>query len=297
MKANNRYDCVSDPQKAHLTFDVKTQAAYAHYFARYIKAYGTRGVRVQALHMQNEAAQCQIFPSALWTGAQMRDFLRDYLAPTLRSEGLKTELWLGTVNYADYDAYAGVVLADPRLAPQITGIGYQWDGKAAIAEAHRRHPNLRLMQTESECGDGSNDAKAGFYTFSLMRHYFNAGANSYVYWNMVLDPKGPSTWGWEQNSLITVSRASRTPIYNFEYHVMRHVSGLVRPGAKLLNIDEAENALAFLNPDGAIVLVYANPADQPQELTLQQEGHALNVTVPPRSMSSWVIDATAKSAS
>lgn len=32
------------------------------------------------------------------------------------------------------------------------------------------------MQTETECGDGSNDWAAAEHTFALMRHYFNNGA-------------------------------------------------------------------------------------------------------------------------
>ena len=40
------------------------------------------------------------------------------------------------------------------------------------------------MQTENECGDGSNDWKYATYVFELIRHYVENGCDLYVYWNI-----------------------------------------------------------------------------------------------------------------
>ncbi|GAA3331220.1 hypothetical protein GCM10020331_086910 [Ectobacillus funiculus] len=58
--------------------------------------------------------------------------------------------------------------------------------------------NYAICKPKNECGDGKNTWEYAQYVHSLFRHYFVNGVNSYVYWNMVLEPKGPSTWGWEQ---------------------------------------------------------------------------------------------------
>jgi glucosylceramidase len=291
MKANNRYDCKLDPENGHLIFDDKTQKAYAKYFELYVKDYTARGVPISAIHFQNEVTGCQIFPSSVWTGEQSRDFLKNYLIPQFKRAGLRQEMWMSTINDTTHDRYAEIVLSDPALAKDIAGIGYQWDGQHAIAETRARYPTVRIWQTESECGDGSNDRKAGFYTFSLMRKYFNGGANAYVYWNMVLEPKGPSTWGWQQNSLITIDRRTKGAIYNFEYYVFKHMSALVKPGAKLLDIAQADDALAFKNPDGQIVIVLANTSWMDKEITVTIGNKMVRVKTNSWSLNSLVVPA------
>ena len=293
MKANNRYDCHLEPANGHLIFDQKTQQAYALYFEKYVRDYATRGVPISAIHFQNEVTGCQIFPSSVWTGEQSRDFLKNYLIPQFKRVGLPQEMWMSTINDTTHDRYAEIVLSDPELAKNIAGIGYQWDGQHAIAETRARYPNLRIWQTESECGDGANDRKAGFYTFSLIRKYFNGGANAYVYWNMVLEPKGQSTWGWQQNSLITVDRRTKAAIYNFEYYVFKHMSALVQPGAKLLDIDRADDALAFKNPDGQIVVVLANTSWMDKEFTVVIGSKILRVKTNSWSLNSLVLPSEA----
>lgn len=289
MKANHHYACKGSEDKAHLVFDDKTQTAYAGYLSKFVSAYRDEGITIAQVHVQNEPAACQNFPSSVWTGAQLHDFLKGYLIPRFENDGQRASLWFGTVNHGDYMAYAQQTLDDPALQGKIGGVGYQWDGKYAIADTHARHPEIQLMQTESECGNGSNDVAAGFYTFSLMKKYFEGGANAYVYWNMVLDGTGNSTWGWRQNSLVSVDRDKGTVQYNFEYYVMKHFSSLVKPGAHLLRLAFNEDALAFENPDRSIVVVAANPSYSDRVLTIKLGAQMVKVTVPTQTINSFVV--------
>ncbi|MES3023653.1 MAG: glycosyl hydrolase [Pseudomonadota bacterium] len=289
MKANARYDCHSDPGKGHLVFDDRTQTAYADYFVRYVKAYAQTGVPIKAIHVQNEVTACQIFPSSVWTGAQLASFMKHYLVPAFKAAGLDTEQWLSTITHTNYQAYAEPVFSDPELARHVAGVGYQWDGKYAVADTRKRFPKVRIYQTESECGDGSNDVAAGFYTFSLIHRYLRDGANGYVYWNMVLDPKGPSTWGWQQNSLVTVDRKTRKVAYNFEYYVFKHISGLVKPGAKLIDVPARNDVLAFRNPDGKLVIVFSNVGWSEREFVFEVDGKVLRTAGKSNSINSLVL--------
>jgi len=293
MKRNGRYSCQSEPETSRLIWTPEIRSAYARYFFRFIQAYRDEGIPVYAIHVQNEPDACQVFPSCLWTGEEMRDFIRDDLAPRFRKDRLDTEIWLGTINHGDYRKYAGVVLGDPDTAPIVAGVGYQWDGKWAVAETHRRHPGLRLMQTESECGDGSNDHGAGLYTWTLIKQYFEGGANSYLYWNMVLDQTGNSTWGWSQNSLVTVNRFTREVRYNFEYYVMKHVGAFIQPGAVRIQTggDDAQ-ALAFRNPDDTIVVVLSNPSFNPWTMTIRVNERMIRIQAPAGSVNTVVWPST-----
>ena len=290
MKANNFYGCRGLAENAHLKWDPKTQQAYAKYLSKFATSYQQEGIALTQIHLQNEPAACQDFPSSLWTGPQMRDFLRDYLVPQFEQDKQTAEIWLGTINHGDYKAYAEPVLTDPKLKGKIAGVGYQWDGKYAIAETHKRHPDIKLMQTESECGDGKNDIFAGLYTFSLMKKYLASGASKYVYWNMVLDASGNSTWGWKQNSLVNIDRMQGGKAqYNFEYYVLKHFSNLIKPGAQLLKADQDEDTLAFRNPDQSIIVVAANPSFSEKEMTYTYQGEMVKAKLPMMTMNSFII--------
>jgi glucosylceramidase len=290
MKANSFYGCRGSQEDAHLIWDNKTQEAYAKYLSKFALEYQKAGINLEQIHLQNEPAACQDFPSSLWSGPEMRDFLRDYLVPQFEKDKQSAEIWLGTINFGDYKAYAEPVLTDTKLEGKIAGVGYQWDGKYAIAETHKRHPDIKLMQTESECGDGKNDIYAGLYTFSLIKKYLAGGANSYVYWNMVLDSSGNSTWGWKQNSLISIDRMQGgKPTYNFEYYVLKHFSNLIESGAKLLSYDLEEDTLIFENPDKSIIVVSANPSFSEKEMTYTINNQMFKAKLPMMTMNSFVV--------
>jgi glucosylceramidase len=234
--------------------------AYALYFVKFVQAYAARGVTIRQVHPQNEPAADQKFPSCLWTGVQMRDFIKNHLGPAFERHALECEIWLGTINSDDYDGWANTVLGDPAARRYVAGVGYQWAGKGAIQRT-RESWDVELMQTENECGDGTNSWEYARYVFGLMRHYVTNGAGAYVYWNMILEDGGRSTWGWRQNSLITVDPQARRATCRPEFYVMKHLSAFVDPGAVNLGLSGpwTANAFAFANPSGRTVVCVMNP--------------------------------------
>lgn len=267
-----------------LVWDEKNLKGYARYLRLAVEKYQEAGIPVCQLHVQNEPAADQKFPSCLWTGEQFRVFIGEYLGPEFRQHDVKAEIWLGTVNGPgeigerdwngwQYSRMAHTVLLDENARRYIAGVGYQWGGKHALAQTHAAYPGLRLMQTENECGNGHNSWDFMEYVFGLLWHYFRNGVEAYTYWNMVLDDGGESTWGWHQNSMVTVS-ADGEAVYQPEYYLMRHFSHFVRPGAVLLGLKghEAGNALAFRNPDGSVVIELMNCLDTKRQVDLLWNG-------------------------
>lgn len=289
MKVNNHYACQGMQDSCHIKWEPKILNAYALYFQKYVNAYRKEGIHVYSVHIQNEPYACQGFPSCLWTGAQMRDFIRDYLGPRL--SGLNTEIWLGTINNGNYEDCAGVVLSDPEAAKYIKGVGYQWDGKFAIAATLAKHPEMKIMQTESECGANENNLKSALYTYSLIDHYLKSGANSYMYWNMILDKGGLSSWGWPQNSMISINRNTLEVSYNMEFYVMKHFAHFVKSGASLLSTSGYdENVLAFNNPDNEIVVVLMNDTQFSKTYTIKINNSMFNAEVPGFSFNTFLIN-------
>jgi len=281
--------------------------AYARYFARFVQAYAAEGVRIDQVHVQNEPVANQKFPSCMWTGEELRVFIRDFIGPVLREQCPKTELWLGTINAPgcdfnrlifdkwaseDYDYFANTVLTDEEALQYITGVSYQWGGKIAIQRTFESWwPRIRLMQSENECGFGDNTWDYALYVWTMMKHYIGNGAESYLYWNPVLEPVGRSTWGDPQNAMVTVDPANKTFTLNPDFYVMKSVSTIVQRGAVRLGMKGswAADTLAFQNPDNSLALSVFNPFHEVRAMTLFHNGETLLFPLEPRSVNSILI--------
>ena len=275
------------------TFNMTSEnlAAYALYFEKYIESYKALGVPLIQVCPQNEPCSNQVFPSCIWTGKELAEFIGGYLGEAI--EGLGVDIIFGTINgpetdhrklYTRYSDYLGVAMKDERARKYIKAVSYQWAGKYALLETHDDYPDLEIIQSESECGDGDNTWAHMLYVFEMMRQYFRMGASSYVYWNLALEGESASTWGWRQNSLIHVvdGKAELTP----EFYLMKHFSHFVKRGAKYLKLkgEYSSATAAFKNPDGSIVLVAANPYYEEQVITFGGSSYAL----PPRSINTII---------
>jgi len=62
---------------------------WADYYCRYIQEYAKEGVPIWGLTVQNEPMAVQTWESCIYTAAQERDFVRDYLGPALKAAGLE----------------------------------------------------------------------------------------------------------------------------------------------------------------------------------------------------------------
>ena len=301
MKVNKHYACKPDSIQNDLPksgegkegvnqFIIKPEylRAYALYFSKFLESYSAQGININAVHVQNEPNSCQDFPSCIWTASALRDFIGKYLGPHLQKQNLSTEIWLGTIERPSVEK-VDTVLTDSLASKYVKGVGFQWAGKGAIPEVHQKYPAMKLMQTETECGNGSNDWKAAEHTWKLILHYLNNGANAYMYWNIILDETGKSQWGWKQNSMISVDSQTKKATFNPEYHLMKHLSHFVKPGSKRLITEGWEDALAFVNPDGSKVLLVYNSLDQEKIMKIRLNEHSFSATLKPKSFNSFSV--------
>ncbi|MFA9380529.1 MAG: glycosyl hydrolase [Acetanaerobacterium sp.] len=281
--------------------------AYAGYFVKFVQEYQNHGIAIEQVHVQNEPVANQKFPSCMWTGEELRDFIRDYLGPAFRAAGLATEIWLGTINAPgcdcnrlifdkwateDYDYFANTVLSDENALQYIAGVSYQWGGKIAIQRTFESWwPQVRLMQSENECGFGDNTWEYARYVWTMLKHYIGNGAESYLYWNMILEPLGRSTWGDPQNAMVTVDPKMHSAIYNPDFYVMKHFSSVIQRGAVRLGVagNMAADSLMFQNSDGSYVIEAFNPFRKCKPLQVELEGEAYVFELEPQSFNSMVI--------
>lgn len=305
MKWNKHYACaitnesLAERFQNHLTPDQQGKEgtnmfiqenayfqSYALYFSKFIDAYRKQGIEISMIMPQNEFNSCQVFPSCTWTAAGLATFIGRYLGPAMAEKNV--EIMFGTME-RPATALVDTILNDTLANRYVKGIGFQWAGKKAMPDIHRRYPDLKLYQTEQECGDGKNDWRHCEYAWSLMKHYLTHGASAYLYWNISLEKGGVSRWGWRQNSLISVNPESKTYNFNHEYYLMKHVSRFVQPGAKLVKTDgKFTDILAFVNPDKSVVAVLHNELDQENEVSIEVGKKNLLAKLAARSFNTFV---------
>ncbi len=259
--------------------------AYALYFAKFVKAYEKEGIHIEAVNVQNEPCSNHIFPSCVWRPEDLAYFIGHFLGPKFEEENIDTDIYFGTINRDNPD-YTRTALDYAPAARYIKGAGFQWDGKGAIPYINTEYPSIKVMHTEAECGNGSNDWAAAEHTWWQMRHYLTNGSRTFIYWNMVLDHEGTSPWGWKQNALISVNKDDKTVTYNPEYYLMKHLCRFVNPGARRL-VTEGDDLLAFVNPDGRRAVMIVNRDNKAKKLSVKMDGKYLNITLKPKSFNTF----------
>ena len=283
------------PGGGHIKADAKTLDALALYFAKYVKAYRAEGIDLFMVMPQNEPTVEAPYPSCLWTGEELRDFIKNHLGPRFKQDGIDADIWFGTLCTSDW-GHAAPTLNDPAAMAFVKGGGFQWFGAAAARHVDALRPSLPLMQTETKCGNHENDWAYGEDQFRLILRYFRAGVNSYMLWNLVLDETGsnwtpaPSGLGWQQNSPVVIDTAAKTVTYTPQFYAFKHFSSFVQPGAaRVRTSGKWGDKIAFRNPDGSVVLVVQNASARPQRPVIDFAGQTIRPTLPPHSWSTFTL--------
>lgn len=293
MKLTGARDGVFPRQLATTDFmiqDPRYLQAYADYFCKFIESYKEQGIPVDMVMYQNEAYSYTPYPGCAWTAAGTIRFNKEYLAPALEKKHPGVKLYLGTFNTNRRD-HVETILADTALCRRICGMGFQWEGREILPSIREQHPDWEYVCSESECGWGSFDWKAGEHTFELINHYLGNGCCEYNLWNCILTDHGESTWGWKQNALVRVDSQKRTFTYTPEYYAVKHYSHVVAPGSKMLRYKGKEEdnkpVIVFLTPENKYLVIAGNFNDGPQELCVQLGNKYLDVILQPHSLNTF----------
>ncbi len=292
---------VKPGNKARLKMDDRSLHTYAEYFVKYVRAYQAEGIHLFAVMPQNEPCWDPWKPKHPTNcGFPPDDWFRwvSVLTQVFHDGQVPCQVWLGTllpkgnkddfyINKADY---VDRVLSDPTLAQRISGVGVQY-GASLMRDIYRSYPSLELMQTETSCGNASNDQKYGESQFSDVVGYLNNGAGAYMLWNMVLDNTGASNENWKQSAPVTIDVDQQKVHYNPQFYAYKHFSSYVDPGAVRISVNLPRNLQgdAFLNPDGTRVLVLQNSADSPNIANINFDGQQITPELPAHSWNSFTV--------
>lgn len=277
--------------------------SWANYYIKFIKAYEAEGIPIWGLTIQNEPMAVQRWESCIYTAEEERDFLKNYLGPTLEKEGL------GDKNVIVWDhnrdllfQRANTILNDPEAAKYVWGTGFHWyedwkDGIPmfdAVKRVQETYPDKNLIFTEG-CNEGydikrleNNDPSLAERYGKSMINDFNNGTVAWTDWNILLDQTGgPNHVGNLCFAPVHGNTETGDLTFTYSYYYIGHFSKFIRPNAKRIASVSSVNTLlttAFKNEDGSMAIVVMNQSDSPVNYSITVQSKMAHLDALPHSI-------------
>lgn len=274
-------------------------AAWARYFAKYIKAYEKHGIHIERVTVQNEPMANQTWDSCIYTATEEQEFVKNYLGPTLRKEGLgqvKIFVW----DHNKEEAYNRVreIFSDKTAREFTSGVAVHWytgDHFEALEIIRQLYPDKEILFTEG-CVEYSRFAgveeirKAEMYAHDMIGN-LKSGVSGIIDWNLLLDENGgPNHVGNFCAAPVNLSGGSYEK--RLIYYYIGHFSRYVKKGAKKIattRYTDKIETVAFVNPDGERVLILLNKQNEKVDVTVRENGQGFCRTVEPHSILTVVL--------
>jgi len=275
--------------------------AWADYFVRYFQEYKKHGITFWGLTTQNEPEADSPWDNCLYSPTEHRDFIRDYLGPTLHRAGLKKVRILAWDHNRDHMIeYTDVLYADPVASRYIWGTAYHWYSDGAfqnMAMHHDAWPDKPLLATEG-CQDGGphlGEWGPGEHYGSAIISDLNRWSVGWVDWNLVLDEQGgPNHANNFCSAPIIADTKHDQLLFQSSYYYLGHFARFIRPGAKRILCASAQNnleATACVNSDGTVAIVVQNRNDQPVKFNLKSLRTATPLELPAHAIATYLVPA------
>ncbi len=278
---------------------------WANYFVKFIQAYEGENIPIWGMTVQNEPMAKQTWESCIYTSEAERDFVKNYLGPTLEKNGLTDKnIVVWDHNRDLMNQRADVVFGDPEASKYIWGMGFHWyedwsGGEQQyenVKKVQESYPSKKVLFTEG-CNDRFDAAKYQFWPNAerygkSMINDFNNGTVGWTDWNILLDENGgPNHVGNFCFAPIHADTRTGELIYTPSYYYIGHFSKFVKPEAKRVASAVSRSVLlsaSFLNPDGEMATVVMNQTDGPILYYLYVDTQRTQIEIPAHAIQTIV---------
>ena len=279
--------------------------SWANYYVKFIESYQKQGIPIWGLTVQNEPMATQRWESCIYTASEERDFLKNYLGPTLQHAGLSSKKIIVWDHNRDLMTQrASTILGDKKAAKYVWGIGFHWyedwSGGAPmfenVAKTNQLFPDKKLFFTEG-CAESFDQKhyqywKNGEKYGRSMINDFNNGTVGWTDWNVLLDQNGgPNHVGNYCFAPIHGDTVTGELIYTPSYYYIGHFSKFIQIGAKRISSVSSRSQLmttSFLNHDGKICTVVMNQTNKTINYKLCVGTFESSITILPHAIQTLV---------
>jgi glucosylceramidase len=271
-------------------------ADFAAYLDRYVTEMSREGLAINYLSIQNEPHfEPADYPGMRVDPAQRAAFVGQHLGPLLELHHQTVQILDWDHNWNEPDA-PRPVLADPIASRYVSGVAWHCYGGDVSAQGiiHDAFPAKDSFFTECSGGGWAPDwgETLGWMTRNLIIGTTRNWSRGALLWNLALDENaGPHKGGCGNcRGVVTIDSRTGAVTRNVEYYVLGHASRFVRKDAQRIYSNEAGGIInvAWVNPDGSIVLLAHNPTALAARLSVFEQGRGFNILMPPGEVSSFV---------
>lgn len=278
------------------TLRKQAYAPFAAYLTRTVQAFAAEGVPVDYLSIQNEPDfEPANYPGMRLSADQRAEIVADHVGPAFAAAGLDTRILEWDHNW-DQPQQPTEMLSHSDAAHYVDGVAWHcYAGKVgAQSVVHDRFPDKSVFFTECSGGEWSPGwAEAWPWMMqNLIIGTTRNWARGVLLWNLALDEKyGPHLGGCgDCRGVVTIDSKTGEVTRNPEYYALGHISRFVRPGAHRIastSSDPDVSTVAFVNPDGARVLVAFNGGKAPESFEIVADGHRASYRLAPNAAATF----------
>jgi glucosylceramidase len=268
---------------------------YANYLVKYVEGMKAEGVRIEAVTVENEPLNPKNTPSMAMFASQEDDFIAKYLAPAFKHAGIVTKILLYDHN-PDVPSYPLSILADSAAGKYVDGTAFHLYGGdvATFSKVHDAYPNKNLYMTEQMVTGASGDGP--FDIAEPVRGVLIGATRNWsrnvLLWNLAADPKyGPHTNdGGCTMCQGAITLDGNTATRNVAYYAIAHFAKFVPPASVRIgsNAMEQLSDVAFVTPEGKVVLVVSNTANFSKKFIVRYHGLSFTTDLRAESVGTYV---------
>ncbi|WP_297793730.1 glycoside hydrolase family 30 beta sandwich domain-containing protein [uncultured Eudoraea sp.] len=272
----------------------KYYPTYANYFVKYIKAMEAEGIPIDAITIQNEPLHPGNNPSLLMLAEDQAEFIKKFLGPAFKENGIKTKIILYDHN-ADRPDYPISILDDPEAAQYVDGSAFHLYGGTidALSDVHNAHPDKHLYFTEQWIGaPGNFEENLSWHIENLIIGAPRNWSRNVLQWNLAADEnQQPHTdRGGCTRCLGAITITGDSIIRNPAYYIIAHASKFVAPGSVRIDSNQGDNILnvAYNTPDNKTVVLLQNKKNETVVIELHKEDEKLIITMGAKEIATLV---------
>jgi glucosylceramidase len=320
MKTNGAMICGlnSALHGCELKNDTNIFESYADYFSQFIAAYEEQGLNIWGVTVQNEPQENILtYEGMVFTPETERDFVKNYLSPTLLADHPEVNILLLDHNKGKVEEWADVILSDEVIqnsCPNVYGMGIHWydgDHFDSLAYVHGAHPAFKIFATESTVKrdpahnlDGGKWKNGEQYGHDMIGD-FNNWVTGFVDWNLALDQHGGPLhinvvpldhFGADSMTICNLEPDGDAGVYCVKqvfYYYVAHFSKFVKPGSKRIDWSKGEavsddvETTAFVTPEGdevVVIVMNKGKSDEIVGIVDSASGERAELVVPAHSI-------------
>ncbi|MCU4165437.1 glycoside hydrolase family 30 protein [Carboxylicivirga caseinilyticus] len=268
-------------------------SAYALYFVKYVEGMAKEGITIDAITVQNEPLHPGNNPSLYMPAEDQAEFVKNHLGPAFEAAGIGTKIIVYDHN-ADRPDYPITILNDPEAKKYIDGSAFHLYGGSIdnLSQVHNAHPDKNLYFTEQWIGaPGSFGNDMVWHINNLIIGASRNWCKNVLEWNLAANSAlEPHTNGGCTECLGALTIDGDNVVRNPAYYIIAHASKFARPGSMRVQSNQPGNLanVAFVAPNGSLVIVVVNNNDSNQTFNLEWGDQLISASLAGKAVATYV---------